>query len=219
MKKIGKIFIGTLIFLATTVLLMGEPAPIYEYRSETLKRLDEQMNNERDRNRLKKLNTQYEIALNEYIESTNRNSNVIFQLGDQYFRMNQLERAEKIFSMDNKDIRNLFGSATSLRFLGKNQEAISKYNEVLDINPSFYEAYLGRGIANRNLKNYDSAISDFREYLEYKKDEYVYAGIGDIYMATDRYVEAKTILEQGRATFPNSKVLRELLSKVYGKVK
>ena len=87
------------------------------------------------------------------------------------------------------------------------------------MNPSFYEAYLGRGIANRNLKNYDSAISDFREYLEYNKDEYVYAGIGDIYMATDRYQEAKNILEQGRGLFPNSKILRELLSKVYGKIK
>lgn len=219
MKKITKLamILGT--FLITNMFLMGEPAPIYEYRNETLKRLDDQMSKERDRYRLKNLNTQYEKALNDYIESTNRNSNVIFQLGDQYFRMNQLERAEKIFSMDSKDIRNLFGSATSLRFLGKNQEAISKYNEVLDMNPSFYEAYLGRGIANRSLKNYDSAISDFREYLEYRKDEYVYAGIGDIYMATDRYAEARNILEQGRGVFPNSKILRELLSKVYGKVK
>ena len=38
-------------------------------------------------------------------------------------------------------------------------------------------------------------------------------------MATDRYSEAKNILEQGRGLFPNSKILRELLSKVYGKIK
>lgn len=216
MKKIA---ISVITFLLSSVFIMGEATPIYEYRNEALKKIDSQMDKERDRQRLKKLNIQFEEALNQYIESPNRNSNVIFQLGDQYFRMNQLERAEKIFSMDKSDIRNLFGAATTARFLGKNQEAISRYNEVLDMNPSFYEAYLGRGIANRNLKNYDSAISDFREYLEYNKDEYVYAGIGDIYMATDRYAEAKNVLEQGRGLFPNSKILRELLSKVYGKIK
>ena len=216
MKKIA---LGMVTFLLSSIFVMGEAAPIYEYRNDVLKKIDDQMTKERDRQRLKKLNIQFEEALNEYIESTNRNSNVIFQLGDQYFRMNQLERAEKIFAIDKSDIRNVFGTATTARFLGKNQEAISRYNEVLNMNPSFYEAYLGRGIANRNLKNYDSAISDFREYLEYKQDEYVYAGIGDIYMATDRYAEAKNILEQGRGLFPNSKILRELLSKVYGKVK
>ncbi len=216
MKKIA---LGMVTFLLSSIFVMGEAAPIYEYRNDALKKIDDQMTKERDRQRLKKLNIQFEEALNEYIESTNRNSNVIFQLGDQYFRMNQLERAEKIFAIDKSDIRNVFGAATTARFLGKNQEAISRYNEVLNMNPSFYEAYLGRGIANRNLKNYDSAISDFREYLEYKQDEYVYAGIGDIYMATDRYAEAKNILEQGRGLFPNSKILRELLSKVYGKVK
>lgn len=216
MKKIA---LGMVTFLLSSIFVMGEATPIYEYRNDALKKIDDQMTKERDRQRLKKLNIQFEEALNEYIESTNRNSNVIFQLGDQYFRMNQLERAEKIFAIDKSDIRNVFGAATTARFLGKNQEAISRYNEVLNMNPSFYEAYLGRGIANRNLKNYDSAISDFREYLEYKQDEYVYAGIGDIYMATDRYAEAKNILEQGRGLFPNSKILRELLSKVYGKVK
>ena len=216
MKKIA---LSVVTFLLSSIFVMGEAAPIYEYRNDALKKIDDQMTKERDRQRLKKLNIQFEEALNEYIESTNRNSNVIFQLGDQYFRMNQLERAEKIFAIDKSDIRNVFGAATTARFLGKNQEAISRYNEVLNMNPSFYEAYLGRGIANRNLKNYDSAISDFREYLEYNKDEYVYAGIGDIYMATDRYQEAKNILEQGRGLFPNSKILRELLSKVYGKIK
>ena len=216
MKKIA---LSVVTFLLSSIFVMGEAAPIYEYRNDALKKIDDQMTKERDRQRLKKLNIQFEEALNEYIESTNRNSNMIFQLGDQYFRMNQLERAEKIFAIDKSDIRNVFGAATTARFLGKNQEAISRYDEVLNMNPSFYEAYLGRGIANRNLKNYDSAISDFREYLEYKQDEYVYAGIGDIYMATDRYAEAKNILEQGRGLFPNSKILRELLSKVYGKVK
>ena len=122
MKKIA---LSVVTFLLSSIFVMGEATPIYEYRNEALKKIDAQMDKERDRQRLKNLNTQFEEALNEYIESTNRNSNVIFQLGDQYFRMNQLERAEKIFAMDKSDIRNLFGAATTARFLGKNQEALS----------------------------------------------------------------------------------------------
>ena len=133
--------------------------------------------------------------------------------------MNQYERARKIFSMDKTDIRNVFGAATTSRFLGRHEEAISLYNDTLNIDSSFYEAYLGRGIANRNLQNYDSALNDFRQYLNYRQDEYVYAGMGDIYMATENYTEARNILEKGRSLYPGSKIIRELLVKVYAKIK
>ena len=184
-----------------------------------MRNIDAKMDAERDRGRLKKLHNQFEEELKNYVESVNGNAEIIFQLGNQYFRMNQYERARKIFSMDKTDIRNVFGAATTSRFLGRNEEAISLYNDTLNIDSSFYEAYLGRGIANRNLQNYDSALSDFRQYLNYKQDEYVYAGMGDIYMATENYTEARNILEKGRSLYPNSKIIRELLVKVYAKIK
>ena len=193
--------------------------PIYEYRNEALRNIDTKMNAERDRGRLKRLNREFEEELKNYIESVNGNTEVIFQLANQYFRMNEYDRARKIFSMDKTDIRNVFGAATTARFLGRNEEAISLYNDALNIDSSFYEAYLGRGIANRNLQNYDSALSDFKQYLNYRQDEYVYAGMGDIYMATENYTEARNILEKGRSLYPNSKIIRELLVKVYAKIK
>ena len=76
MKKIA---LGMVTFLLSSIFVMGEAEPIYEYRNDALKKIDDQMTKERDRQRLKKLNIQFEEALNEYIESTNRNSNVIFQ--------------------------------------------------------------------------------------------------------------------------------------------
>lgn len=215
MKKI----LITLFLLLSAVTAIGvEPTPIYEYRPEALRVIDEKMDKERDRQRLKKLNADYNTELVKYIESVNNNSDVIFQLADQYFRMNYYERARQIFSMDKSDIRNLFGAATTARFLGKNEEAISAYNEVLEMNPAFSEAYLGRGLANRSLKNYDSALGDFNQYLAYGQNEYVYAGMGDIYMAQERYQEAKNILEKGRGIYPGSKIIRDLLIKVYAKL-
>lgn len=214
-----KILISIFILLSTSLVFSEEVTPIYEYRNEAMRNIDAKMDAERDRGRLKKLHNQFEEELKNYVESVNRNAEIIFQLGNQYFRMNQYERARKIFSMDKTDIRNVFGAATTSRFLGRNEEAISLYNDTLNIDSSFYEAYLGRGIANRNLQNYDSALSDFRQYLNYKQDEYVYAGMGDIYMATENYTEARNILEKGRSLYPNSKIIRELLVKVYAKIK
>ena len=214
-----KILISIFILLSTSLVFSEEVTPIYEYRNEALRNIDAKMDAERDRGRLKKLHNQFEEELKNYVESVNGNAEIIFQLGNQYFRMNQYERARKIFSMDKTDIRNVFGAATTSRFLGRNEEAISLYNDTLNIDSSFYEAYLGRGIANRNRQNYDSALSDFRQYLNYKQDEYVYAGMGDIYMATENYTEARNILEKGRSLYPNSKIIRELLVKVYAKIK
>ena len=214
-----KILISIFILLSTSLVFSEEVTPIYEYRNEAQRNIDAKMDAERDRGRLKKLHNQFEEELKNYVESVNGNAEIIFQLGNQYFRMNQYERARKIFSMDKTDIRNVFGAATTSRFLGRNEEAISLYNDTLNIDSSFYEAYLGRGIANRNLQNYDSALSDFRQYLNYKQDEYVYAGMGDIYMATENYTEARNILEKGRSLYPNSKIIRELLVKVYAKIK
>lgn len=213
-----KILISLFLLLSGAIAIGTEITPIYEYRPDVLKTIEEKMDRERDREKLKKLNSEYETELVNYIESTGRDSNVIFHLGDQYFRMNYYERARQIFSMDKNDIRNLFGAATTARFLGKNEEAISAYNEILSMNPNFYEAYLGRGMANRNLKNYDIALSDFGQYLTYNQDEYVYAGMGDIYMVQGRYQDARNILERGRNIYPNSKVIRELLIKVYAKL-
>lgn len=214
-----KIFISIFILLSASLAFSEEVTPIYEYRNEALRNIDTKMNAERDRGRLKRLNREFEEELKNYIESVNGNTEVIFQLANQYFRMNEYDRARKIFSMDKTDIRNVFGAATTARFLGRNEEAISLYNDALNIDSSFYEAYLGRGIAYRNLQNYDSALSDFKQYLNYRQDEYVYAGMGDIYMATERYTDARNILERGRNLYPGSKTIRELLVKVYAKIK
>ena len=214
-----KILISIFILLSASLAFSEEVTPIYEYRNESLRNIDTKINAERDRGRLKRLNREFEEELKNYIESVNGNTEVIFQLANQYFRMNEYDRARKIFSMDKTDIRNVFGAATTARFLGRNEEAISLYNDALNIDSSFYEAYLGRGIANRNLQNYDSALSDFKQYLNYRQDEYVYAGMGDIYMATERYTDARNILERGRNLYPGSKTIRELLVKVYAKIK
>lgn len=137
-----KILISIFILLSASLAFSEEVTPIYEYRNEALRNIDTKMNAERDRGRLKRLNREFEEELKNYIESVNGNTEVIFQLANQYFRMNEYDRARKIFSMDKTDIRNVFGAATTARFLGRNEEAISLYNDALNIDSSFMKLIL-----------------------------------------------------------------------------
>ena len=57
MKKIA---LSVVTFLLSSIFVMGEATPIYEYRNEALKKIDAQMDKERDRQRLKNLNAQFE---------------------------------------------------------------------------------------------------------------------------------------------------------------
>ena len=129
------------------------------------------------------------------------------------------EKAYEVFSQDNTNLKNVFGAATTARFLSEYDKSLKLYTQAINMAPDFYESYLGRGIVNRNIKNYSEAIEDFKKYMEYKKDEAVYTGLGDLYMVTGNYQEAKKVLEVARNRYPNSKVIKDMLIRVYAELK
>ncbi len=146
-------------------------------------------------------------------------SDKIFQLGDRYFRSGLYEKSRNIFMKEkNKDERNIFGAATTNRILGNYRKAVSLYGEILQMDPEFYEAYLGRGASYQQMGDYSRAIKDFKIYLEYKKDIDVYVALANIYISTERYSGAKEILEDANKNYKNSKAVRELLVEVYSKL-
>lgn len=160
----------------------------------------------------------YEFFEKYLVKTGYTDSDKIFQLGNSYFKDNLYEKARDVFIMDkNLDERNLFGAATSNRLLGNYRKAASFYGKILQLNPEFYQGYLGRGASYQNLGDYNRAIKDFEIYLEYKKDINVYISLGNIYMYTERYNKAKELLESAQKNYPSSKVVRELLVEVYSK--
>lgn len=190
-----------------------------EMRWERIKQLDNKMLFDPDKRRLKATHDLYEQEFAIYMEYLKQNPERLFQVGDYYFRDGRYDKAYQVFSQDSTNLKNIFGAATSARFLNDTTNALRLYNEAIDKNPNFYESYLGRGIIKRNMGNYEGAISDFKKYMEYSPNESVYLGLGDTYMISERYVEAKNILEMGRNKFPNSVLIREMLMKAYGKLK
>lgn len=186
-------------------------AQIYEYRPDILRAIDAQISIPGNRGSLKSLYAQYDTELNNYLESVGYNSDTIFFLANQYMLMNNYERANKIFSLDSKDLKNVFGAATTYRFMGKNEEAVQKYNEAIAINSSFSENYLGRALANRNMDNYDSAINDLKIYISMTSSLEGYAALGDIYFKLGRGKEAYEIVAAGLGKYPNSELLKNLM--------
>lgn len=184
-----------------------------------LRSIEGQMSSVKDAGRRAELTQQYNSAYRSYLNSIQGNPEQIFSFGESLFADGKYEKAREVFSKDVKSIKNLFGAATTSRFLGDDALAVDYYSEVLDRNPKFYEANLGRGICYRNLGQYDKALSDLQIYMQNKPTMEIYMGLGDLYMLMGRVEDAKRILEAGRAKYPNSSEIRELLVTVYSKGK
>lgn len=185
----------------------------YEYRPEILIQLDEQMKTI-SHGSIGQLNARYEQELDAYLEMYSYDSDRIFYLANEYVLLNNYNRANKIFLKDNKDIKNVFGAATTYRFMGQNEKAIEKYTQAISMNSDFAEAYLGRALANRNLDNYDSAINDLKIYISKTGAHDGYLALADVYFKIGKNKEAYNTANQGLAKYKDSKILRTLASNI-----
>lgn len=188
-------------------------------RWKKIKELDKKISFDKNKENLEKNYKKYVEEFNIYLEYIKQDSEELFKVGDYYFKDGRYEKAYEVFSQDNTNLKNVFGAATTARFLSEYDKSLKLYTQAINMAPDFYESYLGRGIVNRNIKNYSEAIEDFKKYMEYKKDEAIYTGLGDVYMVTGNYQEAKKVLEVARNRYPNSKVIKDMLIRVYAELK
>lgn len=188
-------------------------------RWEKIKELDKKISFDRDKTRLEKNYKEYKKEFDIYMEYLKGDSEELFKVGDYYFKDGRYEKAYEVFSQDGTNLKNIFGAATTARFLNENDKALKLYTQAINMAPDFYESYLGRGVVNRNIGNYSEAINDFKKYMDYKKDEAAYIGLGDVYMIIGNYPEAKSVLEIGRNRYPNSKIIKDMLIRTYAELK
>lgn len=224
------------IFILITSLVYGEGLLFWNENSEEkaqieakkqemalrwkkIKELDKKISFDKNKENLEKNYKKYVEEFNIYLEYIKQDSEELFKVGDYYFKDGRYEKAYEVFSQDNTNLKNVFGAATTARFLSEHDKSLKLYTQAINMAPDFYESYLGRGIVNRNIKNYSEAIEDFKKYMEYKKDEAGYTGLGDLYMVTGNYQEAEKVLEVARNRYPNSKVIKDMLIRVYAELK
>lgn len=200
-----------LLFLMLALISLADQRPAQ------IQSLESQIARQDDRDKAAVLIKEYETYFRNYLKTISNNENQVFYLGDQYFRNRKYERAAQIFSANIDSSRNLFGAATSYRFIGDYNKAIDFYSVAISLEPSMKEAYLGRGLAYRNLGRYNRAVDDIEIYMNYAPTIEGFLALGDVYLAEKKIDKAREVLQEGRKLYPNSKEISNMLTSTYSR--
>jgi tetratricopeptide (TPR) repeat protein len=90
----------------------------------------------------------------------------------------------------------LYGKATALLYLEREEEALATYNELLEIDPSHPDALLGAGLAASRLDNSEQAMVFYNRYLEINPGNVqVRMAVTNDIAETGDYISAFRVLE------------------------
>lgn len=84
------------------------------------------------------------------------------------------------------------------------EDAITSHNTALELDPSYYQANINRGLVYTKLGEYDKALDDFNHALEFGDIPAAYSGRGTVYYWMGRYEDAIIDLEISARAMPNS---------------
>ena len=76
-----------------------------------------------------------------------------------------LQEYETAFADNNELLDALRGQARTLLQLGRNEEALQKFNLVINRDPGFAASYANRGILHDRMGEYEKAIADYEAAL------------------------------------------------------
>ncbi|VVC24440.1 Tetratricopeptide repeat,Tetratricopeptide repeat-containing domain,Tetratricopeptide-like helical [Cinara cedri] len=80
---------------------------------------------------------------------------------------------------------------------GRTAEAEMAYRSALEHRPNMADVHYNLGNLLRNTKNFEGAISSYRAAISFRPSlALAYLSLGDCLAATDRYVEAETVLKK-----------------------
>ncbi len=110
----------------------------------------------------------------------------------------------------------------------KYEQAVAKFEELLEKTPSFYQAQINIGNCYKEMGEYDRAIAVFETILEKAKQEknsfggdenvsHVLAGIGEIYILKGDVDRAKDYLQQAIDIFPGDENMTFRVGEIFFK--
>lgn len=113
---------------------------------------------------------------------------------DQYDRA--LETCEAALAIVPSSTAALYGKATALLQLERNQESLDVYEQLLDIDAAHQDALLGAGLAASRLDNRDAAMGFYNRYMEVNPGNVqVRMTVANDIAQTGDYISAFRILE------------------------
>lgn len=120
------------------------------------------------------LNEKAQAEFSHVIENYPQDAAAYIARGDLYLDAGELDLALKDLrkgaelSPDSAEIFNSIG--VSLRLQGDYQGAIDAYNSCIELDANFAPAYVNRGFAYKNLKQFKKALADYEKALEFEPD-------------------------------------------------
>ena len=98
---------------------------------------------------------------------------------------------------------------------GKEEEAIIHFREALNLAPDFYAAHNNLGTIYLGRRDFRSAQAEFETVLKLNQsDSQACFNLGNVFLLTQRYDQAESILEEGLRRQPNAALGHLLLGTV-----
>ena len=138
------------------------------------------------------------------------------QLGDYYFRRNDLQRAMKEYEMalemDSLLTPVYSNLATVYSIAGKNQEALSTLNALLTLEPEYGRGYYLRGLLQHEVGNSELAIKDMEKAMVLDSNNFrVFYNLANLYMTNGYLAKAEKTINKGLQLQPDSEDGKYLL--------
>ena len=107
--------------------------------------------------------------------------NRYLEIGTQHFRERNFQKAiesiKKHIELNPNDIHGYMTIAVAFQELGNYEEAFKNFNLALNIDPDFIPAYLEKGLTYYEIEEYDEAIKTFHKILELEPKNTVAIGL------------------------------------------
>ncbi|MBT3711779.1 MAG: hypothetical protein HOG15_00325, partial [Anaerolineae bacterium] len=93
--------------------------------------------------------------------------------------------------------------------------AVVSNSMAIELDSTYYKAYINRGVAYTRLHEFENAIGDFDSALEFGDIPLAYSGRGAAYMGLEEYQQAISNFEKSQALLPNNPEVYCQLSYAY----
>ena len=144
------------------------------------------------------------------------------QLGDYYFRQNDVPHAIKEYEMALKMdslLTLIYGNlATAYNIVGNNQQALATLDQLLILENDYAHGYYLRGLLYHEIKNDKQAIADLEEAKRLDPANFrVYYNLANLYLTNSNLPKAKQTMVAGLQLQPNSEEGQYLLRLIESK--
>ena len=123
--------------------------------------------------------------------------------------LNSLVFSQTIFAQTEENAQIMFNQATEHFTNGEYKEAISIYDDILEIAPDNISTLKMKGIAQSNLSDHTKSLKQFYKILQFRPNDVIsLTGMGVGFGNLGEYQEAAKYFEKAAEENPNSVVIK-----------